>query len=322
MKVLLEKYFTDTLSAEEKIRLFAAMEEDSALREEFAALQNTLALAECNASDHDEELAQAGYRHFTARLFRDRIRRRVKNCMKYAALIALVALTSYSLTRQELTRTLSEQYTEICAPNGQRVNVNLPDGTEVWLSPCSKLRYSSAFNDRNRDVQLEGATFFEVAHNARKPFRITTGKYRITVLGTRFNVKAYPRNGHFELDLVEGKVQVNNLEDESDQLILHPNERAVIRNNRLCKKISGFDNEEYLKSGIVTIDNRPLGEILEEVSLWHNVTLEIDDQVDTRLPVSGKIRQSDAPESILRALQNIAQFKYEIRDDRHIKIYN
>lgn len=86
-----------------------------------------------------------------------------------------------------------------------------------------------------------------MAHNADKPFRILTGTYQITVLGTRFNVMAYPESKRFEIDLVEGSVQVNNANDPTDQLILCPHEQAILRNNRLWRQASEFDNEEYLK---------------------------------------------------------------------------
>lgn len=166
---------------------------------------------------------------------------------KYAALVCLVAVGAYFLTRYQLMEELGEHYTEISAPSGQRVKVNLPDGTVAWLSPCSTLRYAASFNDKNRDVELKGATFFDVAHNADKPFRILTGTYQITVLGTRFNVMAYPESKRFEIDLVEGSVQVNNANDPTDQLILCPHEQAILRNNRLWRQASEFDNEEYLK---------------------------------------------------------------------------
>ena len=216
---------------------------------------------------------------------------------------------------------LGEHYTEISAPSGQRVKVNLPDGTVAWLSPCSTLRYAASFNDKNRDVELKGATFFDVAHNADKPFRILTGTYQITVLGTRFNVMAYPESKRFEIDLVEGSVQVNNANDPTDQLILCPHEQAILRNNRLWRQASEFDNEEYLKNGIVSFKSRPFGEILDNVALWQGVRFTVEKDVDIQKSVPGKFRLSDSLESILRVLQSIADFRYKIIDEKHVTIY-
>ncbi len=165
-------------------------------------------------------------------------------------------------------------------------------------------------------MELKGATFFDVAHNADKPFRILTGTYQITVLGTRFNVMAYPESKRFEIDLVEGSVQVNNANDPTDQLILCPHEQAILRNNRLWRQASEFDNEEYLKNGIVSFKSRPFGEILDNVALWQGVRFTVEKDVDIQKSVTGKFRQSDSLESILRVLQSIADFRYKIIDEK------
>ncbi|WP_373732718.1 DUF4974 domain-containing protein, partial [Bacteroides heparinolyticus] len=108
---------------------------------------------------------------------------------------------------------------------------------------------------------------------------------------------------------------------DTDRLVLKPLEQAIIKNNRLYKKISNFDNEEYLKNGVVHFKRCLLGEVLKKVSLWQGVGLTIDNEVDVNYPVTGKIRQSDSLESILRALQSVVRFHYEIIDEKHIRIY-
>lgn len=321
MEELLTKYFTGEITVQEKKALFQAMDADSSLREEFYALQNALAVAGCVEGEKDALISEEGRKHFTGKLFKRRLSRWALHSCKYAALICVIALSAYFLTRNQLTGELEQLYTEVSAPNGQRVKVNLPDGTVAWLSPCSTLRYAASFNDRDRNVELKGATFFDVAHNTDKPFRISTGDYHITVLGTRFNVMAYPESDRFEIDLVEGSVRIDNANDPSDQLVLQPHEQAVIRDNRLWKQASGFDNEEYLKNGIVSFKSRPFGEILDDVSLWQGVTLTVESTVDTKRLVTGKFRQSDSLESILRALQVVADFRYKIEDEKHVTIY-
>lgn len=321
MEELLTKYFTGEITAYEKKLLFQAMDTDMALREEFYALQNAIAITGCLKGEEDRSIGETGYKKFSGRLLKYRLGKWMLHSCKYAALVCLVAVGAYFLTRYQLMEELGEHYTEISAPSGQRVKVNLPDGTVAWLSPCSTLRYAASFNDKNRDVELKGATFFDVAHNADKPFRILTGTYQITVLGTRFNVMAYPESKRFEIDLVEGSVQVNNANDPTDQLILCPHEQAILRNNRLWRQASEFDNEEYLKNGIVSFKSRPFGEILDNVALWQEVRFTVEKDVDIQKSVTGKFRQSDSLESILRVLQSIADFRYKIIDEKHVTIY-
>lgn len=321
MEELLTKYFNGEITDQDKKRLFKAMDTDSSLRKEFYALQNTIALAECLEGDKDSHISQQCYQHFTRRLFRHRVGRWTLHSCKYAALICLVAVATCLLTRHLLVEESEKRYTEITAPSGQRVKVNLPDGTVAWLSPCSTLRYAASFNDKERNVELEGATFFDVAHNAGKPFRISTGNYKITVLGTRFNVMAYSESKRFEIDLIEGSVRIDNEHDPTDRLTLRPHEQAVLRNNRLWKQTSEFNNEEYLKNGIVSFNSRPFSEILDNVALWQGVQFTIEESVDTHRLVTGKFRQSDSLESILRVLQTVADFRFKITDEKHVTIY-
>lgn len=321
MEELLTKYFIGEITQQEKKTLFRAMDSDASLREEFYALQNVLAVAASQEADNDAVIGKEAYRHYTGRIWKRKLTRWAWHSCKYAALVCLVALGVYFFTHQQLTREMEQRYTEVTAPNGQRVKVNLPDGTVAWLSPCSTLRYAASFNDKDRQVELEGATFFDVAHNSEKPFRISTGNYQITVLGTRFNVMAYPESKRFEIDLIEGSVRVDNSTDPTDQLILKPNEQAVLQGNRLCKRASEFDNEEYLKNGIVSFRSRPFGEILDDVALWQGVKLVIDPSVDVRQLVTGKFRQSDSLESILHALQVVTDFSYKIQDEKEVFIY-
>ena len=321
MEELLTKYFTGEITRQEKELLFEAMNTDEAQRKEFYALQNTIALTGCLEEEADRDYGSQSYSQFKKRLFCHRLLRQVLHSCKYAAMIAVVASCVYFLTRYQMNETLSERYTEISAPKGQRVKVNLPDGTVAWLSPCSTLRYAASFNGKDRNVQLEGSTFFDVAHNEKKPFRIATSNYYITVLGTRFNVMAYTESKRFELDLVEGSVRIDNVTDHTDQLVLQPHEQAIVRGNRLCRIASEFDNEEYLRNGIVSFKSKPFGEILDNVALWQGVKLKIDKSVDVNIPVTGKFRQSDSLENILRILQTVTDFQYTIIDERHVTIY-
>lgn len=321
MEELLTKYFTGEITVQEKKLLFEAMDADLALRKEFYTLQNAMAVAECLEGEEDAITGIQEYKRFSGRLFRYKLSRLVLRSCKYAALAGLIIVITCFLTRYQMSGQLSEHYTEVTAPSGQRVKVNLPDGTVAWLSPCSTLRYAASFNETERNVQLEGATFFDVAHDAGKPFRISTGNYCITVLGTRFNVMAYPESERFEIDLVEGSVQIDNACDPTDHVVLYPHEQAVLRNNRLWKQASVFDNEEYLKNGIVSFKRCPFGEILDNVALWQGVKLVVDETVDVHRPVTGKFRQSDSLESILRVLQSVADFRYKIVDEKHVTIY-
>lgn len=98
-------------------------------------------------------------------------------------------------------------YQEISVPKGSRSTFNLPDGTKVWLSNNSTIKYPSKFIGRTRELEIEGEAYFEVTHKKRKPFIVNIGKNRIKVLGTHFSVMAYPDDNKVRADLIEGKIQ-------------------------------------------------------------------------------------------------------------------
>lgn len=320
MEDLLTSYFTGDISPQDKARLFEAMAHDEDLRKNFYTLQNALALAQSLPRNEDAEVGGRQYLRFAAQRGKTAWRRFAVRVARYAAIVCLTAASAYFLAEYRQDRKQDRSFTEITAPSGQRVKVSLPDGTVAWIGPCSTLRYHASFNAKDRNVQLEGSVYFDVAHHPRKPFSVSAGNYTVTALGTRFNAVAYPGSDSFQVDLIEGCVRINNLSDSTDEVTLHAHEQAFVRNNRLCKTPSDFDNEEYLRSGIVRFDNRPLGEVLRNIALWQGVELIIADDVDAHRPVTGKIRQSDSLESILRALQSIVSFRYETIDERHIKI--
>ena len=87
----------------------------------------------------------------------------------------------------------TDQTEERANPAGQKSVLFLSDGTKVWLNAVSKISYIKDFSGQaTRDVYLEGEAYFEVAHDAKKPFIVHTSSIQITVLGTSFNVKSYP----------------------------------------------------------------------------------------------------------------------------------
>ena len=91
--------------------------------------------------------------------------------------------------------------------------------------------------------------------------------------------------------------------------------------DRLMKRESDFDNEEYLKNGVVSFLSEPFGRVLNSVALWNDVNIKIERSVNTTQRISGKFRQSDSLESILKALQGAMPFKYKIVSEEEIIIY-
>ena len=321
MNELIDKYFAGEMTDREKKDLFDRIETDETLKKEFLRMQNIVALTGILSRQDDPEVSRKGNQHFAKLLFRKRLKRTITVSLKYAAVFAVLIAGTFYVTKQYLSEEFGKNYTMITAPKGQRVKVDLPDGTVAWLSPCSSLRLSASFNESDRKVELDGATYFDVAKNPEKPFIVSAKGYRVRVLGTKFNISAYKNSAEFETDLVEGCVHIYDPADIRNEVFLQPKEKAVLWGDRLMKRESDFDNEEYLKNGIVSFLSEPFGRVLNSVALWNDVNFKIERSVNATQRISGKFRQSDSLESILKALQGAMPFKYKIVSEEEIIIY-
>ncbi|MCM0232369.1 FecR family protein [Bacteroides fragilis] len=321
MNELIDKYFAGEMTDREKKDLFDRIETDETLKKEFLRMQNVVALTGILSRQDDPEVSRKGKQHFAKLLFRKRLKRTITVSLKYAAVFAVLIAGTFYVTKQYLSEEFGKNYTMITAPKGQRVKVDLPDGTVAWLSPCSSLRLSASFNESDRKVELDGATYFDVAKNPEKPFIVSAKGYRVRVLGTKFNISAYKNSAEFETDLVEGCVHIYDPADIRNEVFLQSKEKAVLWGDRLMKRESDFDNEEYLKNGIVSFLSEPFGRVLNSVALWNDVNFKIERSVNATQRISGKFRQSDSLESILKALQGAMPFKYKIVSEEEIIIY-
>ena len=321
MNELIDKYFAGEMTDREKKDLFDRIETDETLKKEFLRMQNVVALTGILSRQDDPEVSRKGKQHFAQLLFRKRLKRTIIVSLKYAAVFAVLIAGTFYVTKQYLSEEFGKNYTMITAPKGQRVKVDLPDGTVAWLSPCSSLRLSASFNESDRKVELDGATYFDVAKNPEKPFVVSAKGYRVRVLGTKFNISAYKNSAEFETDLVEGCVHIYDPADIRNEVFLQPKEKAVLWGVRLMKRESDFDNEEYLKNGIESFLSEPFGRVLNSVALWNDVNFKIERSVNATQRISGKFRQSDSLESILKALQGAMPFKYKIVSEEEIIIY-
>jgi transmembrane sensor len=137
-----------------------------------------------------------------------------------------------------------QQLITISTPAGVNREVILPDGSKIWLNASSVLRYDSvAFGKGNREVDFDGEGFFDVTHDPSKPFLVHSGNMQIRVLGTAFNIKAYPEENEIETSLIRGSVEVRLQDRPNDVYILRPHEKLVVSklSETVQDKISSAD---------------------------------------------------------------------------------
>lgn len=197
----------------------------------------------------------------------------------------------------------------------------LPDGTSVTLNHYSSLSYPKQFKSDNREVELSGEAYFEVSKNKKHPFIVQTETIDVQVLGTHFNVDAYPDNPDVKTTLLTGSVAVSN-KNNSVHMVLKPNEVAIYNKveQKLTRKVlENAGDEVSWRHGEFIFDDLPLQEIARELSNSFGTTIHIADSTLRNYRVTARFRNGEDLETILSVLHNAGYFNYS-RNTQQITI--
>jgi ferric-dicitrate binding protein FerR (iron transport regulator) len=199
--------------------------------------------------------------------------------------------------------------TTIFAPLGSRVSFNLPDGTTGMLNSGSTLSYSTPFSS-NRKVNLTGEAWLEVNHDEKHPFEITSGSSTVKVLGTKFNISAYPTENYVEVVLEEGKVEYLNREASIDVNIF-PQERLVFQEGQISKSITDVEKYNSWTEGKLVFRGDPMSEVARRIERWYNVKVELSDKQLEKYTFRATFID-DSLEDVLRFLSMTSPIKYTV----------
>lgn len=208
----------------------------------------------------------------------------------------------------------SDNYYTISVPNGQRVNVSLPDGSDVWLNAGAILTYPQKFNYRSRTVHLEGEGFFNVSKSASKSFVVKTYYGDVNVMGTTFNIDSNEEDGRFETALFEGSVIVHcNLDGTDYELV--PGQKLTFENQGLVISKIQNTNSYRWREGLICFTDIDFLSVLESLRKYYDVKFVVEsDSYDNEL-LTGKFRINDGLDYTLRVLQKSLGFNYSIEED-------
>lgn len=189
---------------------------------------------------------------------------------------------------------------EIVTTQGERRSIILPDSTEVWLNQNSTLRYASAFQDRR--VELIGEGYFSVRRDEKRPFVITSGEVETTVLGTVFNVRAYPGEEDLEVSVVSGKVQVKEAQTQK-QVLLEAGKAATY--NRAEKTLAEADtpteNADAWVDQQLVFEGTPLRAVINDLELYYGIQIQVENPAILNCTFSGQFEKLSA-EAMLQIL--------------------
>lgn len=208
---------------------------------------------------------------------------------------------------------MANQFNTMQTPRGGIYQVNLPDGTHVWLNSSSTLKYPMAFTGSERVVELTGEAYFEVAHNPEMPFRVKSKSQTVEVLGTHFNVNAYPDEIVSKTTLLQGSVKVTATLSGTSKTIV-PGQQAVLRLTGIQLHKVDAENAIAWKNGLFHFENEDIHTIMNKISRWYDVDVIYHGNV-TGIRFGGTLSRFADIEKVLRKLEltNTIHFKIEGR---------
>jgi len=216
----------------------------------------------------------------------------------------------------------STEYYEITTQYGQKKTLRMPDSSLVYLNSGSSIRYSSDFNKKNRSVKLKGEAYFEVKQDPSLPFVVESEGLITRVLGTTFNVKAFPDEEEVYVALKSGAVEVQQLDANAagptsrNRIILEPGRRVSFNKNKRELSVGQIGTMEawgVWRKEVLSFNNMPFSEVKRLLERWYNVNIHVANQTLLHYRFTGSFE--DLPiNKVLSRLAKSSPFKYDIKE--------
>lgn len=250
--------------------------------------------------------------------------------VKIAAIFIIAFGVSWLIQRKlDLSGTSTLSYFEYRTPKGARSEINLPDGSSVWLNAESMIKIPGKNFEINRKIYLEGEAYFEVNKDKKHPLVVETSDLYIKVVGTSFDVKSYPGEGTIETTLEKGKIVIENKtngpDEKSSEVVLEPNQRATFikkqgkillddikTNDSMTQDKKNSYREEKIilsnkvqtskytswKDGKLVFDNETFESLAIKLERWYDIKIEIEDQALKKIRFSGTFEKETIEQSL------------------------
>ncbi|HJS55549.1 MAG TPA: FecR family protein [Chitinophagaceae bacterium] len=229
-----------------------------------------------------------------------------------AKIIKLDGKLSYDQTNKNSKEVV---YNTIATPKGGQYQLELPDGSLVWLNSSSSIHFPTSFVKKERRVDITGEAYFEVAKDPGKPFIVSVNNSEVQVLGTHFNINSYHEEDDLKTTLLEGSVR---FVKDATTSILKPGQQAQLTKNGSVRVVSDVDVDKVVawKNGLFDFENAGIETVMRQLSRWYDVEVEYNGKTDDLFiaEMRRNIKLSDA----LKALELTGRVRFDIQGKKII----
>lgn len=204
-------------------------------------------------------------------------------------------------------------------PNRRMFRMRLDDGSFVHMNALSTISYPQQFDQGKREIEISGEAYFDIERDENRPFNIKVRDYEVKVLGTSFNIAAYPDEEEFTVSVESGSVQVSLKDETLEPVVLTKNQKLIYSPVTDKKKIIEMNIEDELswRRGILRFDATPMSRVEKMLERWYGVDIEIQDSSIYSKTLSG-VHQNENLRSVIEALTYATGTKYQISENKII----
>ena len=235
----------------------------------------------------------------------------------WIALLAIVGGAYYYWTPAgEPVQAVAEVYKTIEAARGKKMQLTLADGTSIYLNAGSTLRVPEQFTGGNRTIYLTGEAFLEVAKDSLKPFIVVTPRATVRVLGTVFNVKAYPDDLLTRVAVQEGKVRVTDSTGQSVLLVKDQAADYAWQTQTFRAGAAAVHDDVAWRGGVMVFRDEPLTRVVATLARWYDVHVQIRGKQLGLQRFSGSYGPNPTLAVLLKDLSVVMHFNYTLNGDQ------
>lgn len=316
-------YLNHQLTTSELTELMAWIELSETNKSYFNEMQDIWKTSACSQYVFDSILA---YQHFQKCFLLNQTKKKAKffTFIRWAAVWMLVfssGVVSYYILNSWKQKQTESLYT-LYVPYGGKTRMELPDKSVVWLNAGSTLRYAQDFGKKRRNLFLEGEGYFEVTANPVIPFVVNTEQLSVKVVGTKFNVKAYPEDEQLTVTLLQGSIHLTTVYQPDQLLALAPDQRVVVYKTDYRAVIKEVKSELSCAwtQGQIVFDEELFGKIVRRLEREYNVIIDVKQPRLNNIRFYGNFRQAQSIEEIFDIMTANKDFHYKKKGNK-ITVY-
>lgn len=245
----------------------------------------------------------------------------IRRAWKYAAVVSIslfLASAIYYLTSKPKANQVAKyaDYHEIIVPKGKIRKIILPDSSMVYINSDSKLAYSNFSGKGPREISLEGEAYFDVKHDAKKPFIVHSQNKEVIDIGTAFNIDAYPNDNIYRVTLERGLISVSdnngkavNLKENQTYLLNNSTNQSKVFETKNIKSYSAW------KDGEIIFRDELFTDILRDLERTYNVTFILQNKKIVNFRYTGSFTKKEKISFILNVIKLTTPFQYKVLND-------